>query len=528
MIKINLFLTLSCLTLAAYAFPLTLSRRQSTPGIPASPGEPEPFILPPIPFEPPGPSFDSTATRAVTRAQIKNLANPNICFDVSDFRSGDFRFNLVPIALRPCNASFEGQRFDLITRGEHNLVENTNRTIIVSSQQLTCVDRESNISDRTRPGLMACGGRAAGDGETSFDQQYFFDHSLTIDDLRRGIGFTQVRDAPNGGIGDGNICLTFDQDGFLNNKPCSPPNFSPEQIWIVEEVAEGEGQSSASSSDVPATSSTSSTLTPSSVTPTSTSTSTSTTSTTGTSVVATPTASPSPSPIPTSSSTPRLIPNCRHSHTVRSQPKPTRAAGGGEAELPEPFILPPPGRDGPGPTFDATATRAATNASIRSVANPELCFDVSDFRAGDFRFNLVPIALRRCDRTREGQRFDLITKGEHNNVEDGSRTIIVSSQQLTCIDRIANINDRTRPGLFACGGRAAGDGETSFDQQYFFNSSSTPDDLKHGIGFAQIRDAANDGVGEGNVCLTLNEDGFLDSKPCAPPEFLAEQLWIVE
>jgi hypothetical protein len=123
-----------------------------------------------------------------------------------------------------------------------------------------------------------------------------------------------------------------------------------------------------------------------------------------------------------------------------------------------------------GPTFDATATRAATGAQIRSVASPDICFDVSNFRAGDFRFNLVPVALKKCDSSVAGQKFDLITKvdlctdnfspdlsnifieqGAHNNVADGSRTIIVSSQQFTCVDRRSNINDRTRPGLFACG-----------------------------------------------------------------------------
>jgi hypothetical protein len=67
-----------------------------------------------------------------------------------------------------------------------------------------------------------------------------------------------------------------------------------------------------------------------------------------------------------------------------------------------------------GPTFDATATRAATGAQIRSIASPDICFDVSNFRAGDFRFNLVPIALKKCDASVAGQKFDLITKVELN------------------------------------------------------------------------------------------------------------------
>lgn len=115
-------------------------------------------------------------------------------------------------------------------------------------------------------------------------------------------------------------------------------------------------------------------------------------------------------------------------------------------------------------------------------------------------------------------------QGEHNDVQDESRTIIVSSQQLTCVDRRGNKNDRNRPGLFACGGRAAGEGKTSFDQQFFFTKGA---DLSKGIGFPTVRDAVNGGVGDGNQCLTLNKDGFLSNAPCSPPNFLPEQTWII-
>ncbi|KAG5353858.1 hypothetical protein C0989_001110 [Termitomyces sp. Mn162] len=194
---------------------------------------------------------------------------------------------------------------------------------------------------------------------------------------------------------------------------------------------------------------------------------------------------------------------------------------------------------------------------IRSLASPNTCFDVSDFRAGDFRFNLVPIAMKQCDPSVDGQKFDLITKveefivnttidlqeqGEHNDVEDGSRTLIVSSQQLTCVDRRSNINDHTRPGLFACGkygsqaialglslisllgGRAAGDGGTTADQQYFFNSTAN---FSSGIGFPLVRNAVNNGIGPGNQCLALNSDGFLSNTPCTPPFFTPEQTWVI-
>ena len=35
-------------------------------------------------------------------------------------------------------------------------------------------------------------------------------------------------------MGSGNQCLTLDTDGFLKNAPCSPPDFTPEQMWVLE------------------------------------------------------------------------------------------------------------------------------------------------------------------------------------------------------------------------------------------------------------------------------------------------------
>ncbi|KAG6918689.1 hypothetical protein DXG01_012507 [Tephrocybe rancida] len=462
MLPLTIF-SLSALVWHSYAAPIypDLLRRA---------GE-EPFVLP-IPTDGPGPTFDATAARSATSAQIRSAASPDICFDVSDFHAGDLRFNLVPIALKPCDATVDGQKFDLITKGAHNNVEDGSRTLIVSSQQFTCVDRRSNKSDRTRPGLFACGGRAAGDGETTADQQYFFNPTTSPSS---GIGFPLVRGAVNNGVGPGNQCLSLNSDGFLSNTPCTPPLFTPEQTWIVGADASTVPPPMISSISASATSDTQSQATGTSTQP----------------------------------------------QSVTSAT--TATATSASTAVPEKFELPAP-NDGPGPTFDATATRAATGAQIRSAASPDLCFDVSDFRAGDFRFNLVPLALKKCDGSVDGQKFDLVTKGKHNNAADGSRTLLVSTQQFTCVDKRSNINDRTRPGLFACGGRAAGDGETTADQQYIFNSSAS---LAGGIGFPLARDAVNGGAGPGNHCLTLNTDGFVSNNPCSPPFLTPEQTWII-
>jgi hypothetical protein len=225
--------------------------------------------------------------------------------------------------------------------------------------------------------MTPIGGRAAGDGETTADQQYFFN---ATSNLSKGIGFPLSRDAQNNGIGPGNQCLTLNRDGFLSNTPCSPPNFTPEQSWVVGDAVA-----------VPSPAVTSTILTSSAIL-----------------AAATPVAS-------ASSTTPPAT-------ATATPPAPTSATA------PETFVLPPPGRDGPGksvllarrdssfhpnrigPTFDTTATRAATGAQIRSAASPDICFDVSNFRAGDFRFNLVPVALKKCDASVAGQKFDLVTK----------------------------------------------------------------------------------------------------------------------
>jgi hypothetical protein len=78
--------------------------------------------------------------------------------------------------------------------------------------------------------MTVLGGRAAGDGATSFDQQFFFN---ATNSLSKGIGFPLIRDAKNNGIGPGNQCLTLNTDGFLSNAPYSPPFFAPEQSWVV-------------------------------------------------------------------------------------------------------------------------------------------------------------------------------------------------------------------------------------------------------------------------------------------------------
>jgi hypothetical protein len=82
----------------------------------------------------------------------------------------------------------------------------------------------------TRFNTRTAGGRAVGDGETTADQQFFFDLKAS---LLGGIGFPIVQGSVNNGVGPGNQCLTVNADGFVSNTPCAPPLFTPEQTWFV-------------------------------------------------------------------------------------------------------------------------------------------------------------------------------------------------------------------------------------------------------------------------------------------------------
>ncbi|KAF8217815.1 hypothetical protein K438DRAFT_1556703 [Mycena galopus ATCC 62051] len=99
---------------------------------------------------------------------------------------------------------------------------------------------------------------------------------------------------------------------------------------------------------------------------------------------------------------------------------------------------------------DLTATRAATGAQIKTSDGQCLSIDAT---AGDFRENLIPIAVKKCDGS-EGQKFDFITKGVHNN--QAGQTLIVSSLTNGCV----NFDPRRAAGdqviMFSCGGRADG------------------------------------------------------------------------
>ncbi|KAI1409468.1 hypothetical protein F5Y13DRAFT_90734 [Hypoxylon sp. FL1857] len=142
---------------------------------------------------------------------------------------------------------------------------------------------------------------------------------------------------------------------------------------------------------------------------------------------------------------------------------------------------------------DNTATRAFSNTQIRT--SDGRCLFVDEL-SGDFRANLTPIQVAECGST-DGQGWDVITAGKHNNVE-GSM-LVVSTLTNACF----NFDPRRASGnqviLFSCGGRADGGGEVTDSQLFPFNGTSGP------LTFTPENDAQSCFTVKGNV---------IDVAPC--------------
>ncbi|KAI1359715.1 hypothetical protein F5Y08DRAFT_318878 [Xylaria arbuscula] len=117
---------------------------------------------------------------------------------------------------------------------------------------------------------------------------------------------------------------------------------------------------------------------------------------------------------------------------------------------------------------DATATKAFASTLIKTA--DDRCLFV-DKLSGDFRANLTPVQIADCGST-DGQEWDIITNGKHNNVADSM--LVVSTLTNACL----NFDPRRPAGnqviLFSCGGRADGGGEVTDSQLFPFNGGAGP------------------------------------------------------
>ncbi|KAJ3270984.1 hypothetical protein HDV01_007134 [Terramyces sp. JEL0728] len=184
--------------------------------------------------------------------------------------------------------------------------------------------------------------------------------------------------------------------------------------------------------------------------------------------------------------------------------------------------------DKPAFTRDDTATRALTGVQL--VASNGLCMDVTNITNGDFRENKVPILLAPCQsNTPAGQKWDLITSGVHIiNDPKKSRTLLVTQVNQHCVDsNTVGALDNIKPALFACGGRAVGDGKESGTQTIFFNANNAKIGGK--IAFPFTNNAQGNTAGPGNNCLTVLADGKrVGLAACDGSKPAANQLFTIQ
>ncbi|OCT51519.1 putative mg2+ transporter protein [Cladophialophora carrionii] len=147
---------------------------------------------------------DDTATRAFSAVSIKSSSSGQCLF--IDPTAGDFRENLIPIVLQPCDGS-ANQQWDFLTAGVHN--DEPGSALIVSSVTQGCL----NFDPRREAGdtviMFSCGGRADGSGLVTDSQLFTFTDG----------GETSLRLQP--GNGNGQVCLVANADGRLDQAPCS-------------------------------------------------------------------------------------------------------------------------------------------------------------------------------------------------------------------------------------------------------------------------------------------------------------------
>ncbi|KAK6585982.1 hypothetical protein PZA11_001039 [Diplocarpon coronariae] len=130
---------------------------------------------------------DDTAIRAFSSVSLKSADGQCLVIDPT---AGDFRQNLIPVAVQPCIGS-ANEKFDLITQGKHNNA--VNATLVVSSLTQGCLNFDARRAAGDQALLFSCGGRADGEGGTTNSQLFGFG------------GGDMVTLAPQNG--DGSVCL---------------------------------------------------------------------------------------------------------------------------------------------------------------------------------------------------------------------------------------------------------------------------------------------------------------------------------
>jgi hypothetical protein len=144
--------------------------------------------------------FDQTATRAFTKVTIHSSSG--LCLFI-DKTAGDFREELIPITLKPCDGSL-AQKFDFITAGKHINVPGS--TLIVSSLMNGCMNFDPRRAAGDTVIMFSCGGRADGEGGVSNSQLFTFTGQKSL-----------KLQSENG---NGVVCLAPGPSGRLDQTAC--------------------------------------------------------------------------------------------------------------------------------------------------------------------------------------------------------------------------------------------------------------------------------------------------------------------
>ena len=99
-----------------------------------------------------------TSYLSSTQNLIHHKASNGQCL-FTDILSGDFRANLTPIQVTPCNGN-ANQKWDVITNGKH--VNVAGAAVIVNSQTQACMNFDPRRAAGNQVLLFSCGGRADG------------------------------------------------------------------------------------------------------------------------------------------------------------------------------------------------------------------------------------------------------------------------------------------------------------------------------------------------------------------------------
>ncbi|KAJ7210197.1 hypothetical protein B0H12DRAFT_1157651 [Mycena haematopus] len=388
--------------------------------------------------------FDATATRALTATTITTSSGK--CLSVDPF-SGDFRENLTPVNVVTCDGS-KNQTWDVLTAGVHNNV--AGQALIVSSLTNACLNFDPRRAAGNQVLLFSCGGRADGGGVVATSQLFAFNGSTGAQAL-----------VPQNG--NNAVCLTVNGN-LLDQVACG----GAASATGAELFSFGSQAAAATSQDLEAATTTAATTTQDLEVATTTAVASSAidcaaVSTVTQTVTFTPTDTDSGS---AATSAPDVT--APAAATSTEAPTTTAATATAPIAVSGAGVTLNPTAVAQSQAKDLTATRAATGVQIKSSDGQCLSIDAT---AGDFRENLIPIAVKACDGS-EGQKFDFITKGVHN--DQAGQTLIVSSLTNGCF----NFDPRRAAGdqviLFSCGGRADGSGQVNNSQLFpFVNAALT-------------------------------------------------------